>query len=117
MSRPWKRRRPASGVISPASWPIKVVFPAPFGPMTACSSPSGIASEIASEAITPPKCFESSSICSSASATRSTRNETIDSAAREQHDQEEDGPENDLPVLDNGGEPLLQQQQRDGADN
>ena len=31
--------RPASGAISPASWPIRVVLPAPFGPMIACTSP------------------------------------------------------------------------------
>ena len=39
MSRPSKRMRPASGAISPASWPISVVLPAPLGPMMACSSP------------------------------------------------------------------------------
>src|SRR5215471_16639757 len=34
-SRPSKRMRPASAAISPASWPIRVVLPAPFGPMMA----------------------------------------------------------------------------------
>ncbi len=55
MSLPSNRMRPASGAISPVSWPISVVLPAPLGPITACNSPRSTASEIPSDAITPPK--------------------------------------------------------------
>jgi len=41
MSRPANRMHPESGVISPASCPISVVLPAPFGPMMTWSSPFG----------------------------------------------------------------------------
>src|SRR4051812_40919967 len=99
MSRPAKRTWPASGVISPASSPISVVLPAPFGPMMACSSPVGIASVISSEASTPPKRLVRPSISSSISATAQTLQQAIDAAAREQHDQEEQRAEHDLPIF------------------
>ena len=38
-SWPSKTMRPSSGRISPLSWLISVVLPAPLGPITACSSP------------------------------------------------------------------------------
>src|SRR5262249_37349772 len=83
--------------ISPASWPISVVLPAPFGPMMACSSPFGTQSEMESEAMTPPKRLVSSSISSSASATARSRQQAVDAAACEQHDQQEQGSQHDLP--------------------
>ena len=73
MSRPSKRMRPASGAISPVSWPISVVLPAPFGPMMACSSPRGTSSAMSSEATTPPKRLLRPSICSSGSGTAQPR--------------------------------------------
>src|SRR3569833_2845906 len=91
--------RPASGAISPASWPISVVLPAPFGPMIAWSSPRPISSCTASEAMTPPKRLVSPSILSKASATGRPRQQTVDAAAREQHDQQQHRPENELPVF------------------
>ena len=39
MSAPAKTMRPASGASMPEIWLISVVLPAPFGPITACSSP------------------------------------------------------------------------------
>src|SRR5262245_10794814 len=99
MSRPSKRTAPESGAISPVSCPINVLLPAPFGPMMACSSPGGMASEMPSEARTPPKRLVRLSIASSASATARTLQETVDAAARKQHDQEEQRPEYDLPVF------------------
>src|SRR6266540_707411 len=99
MSCPSKRMRPSSGAISPASWPISVVLPAPFGPITACSSPRLIASMMASEAMTPPKRLVSPSICSSASATAHAFQQAVHAAAREQHDQQEQRAEHDLPIL------------------
>src|SRR5262245_66606974 len=95
--------RPASGAISPASWPINVVLPAPFGPVMACNSPRRTPSEIASDAMTPPNRLVrpsiSSSVSTCASVTACPRQQTIDAATREQHDQQEQRTEHDLPVF------------------
>src|SRR4029079_11328825 len=96
--------RPASGTISPASWPISAVLPAPFGPMMACSSPRITSSRTLSEATTPPKRLVRPSTVSNASAialnpARGPRQQTVDTAAREQHDQEQHRAENELPVF------------------
>src|SRR4029450_11475881 len=85
--------------ISPTSWPISVVLPAPLGPITACSSPRSISSRIASEAMTPPKRLGSPSIRSSASGARAPVEEAVHAAAREQHDQEKQRAEHDLPIF------------------
>src|SRR5262245_32095612 len=116
-SLPSKWMRPASGAISPASWAMSVVLPAPFGPITACSSPFGTASEIASDAITPPKRLLRPSICNSASATVDSGDQTIDAAAREQHHQQEQRTKDDLPVFGNARERFFQHQQRQRADH
>src|SRR5882672_10501258 len=99
MSRPSKRITPASGAISPVNSPISVLLPAPFGPMMACSSPGGTASEMPSEATTPPKRLVRLSIASSASATARALQQTVDAATREQHHQQEQRPEHDLPIF------------------
>ena len=44
---------------SPANWPMRVVLPAPLGPMTAWSSPGMMARSRAAVATTAPKCFTS----------------------------------------------------------
>src|ERR1700712_4123031 len=117
MSRPSNNTRPASGAISPVSWPISVVLPAPFGPMMACNSPAATSSTTSSEASTPPKRLVSPSILSSGSATVRSRQQAVDPAAREQHDQQEDRPDDDLPILDDAGQRLLQHQQRHCAEH
>src|SRR5436309_10699962 len=99
MSRPSKRIAPVSSAISPVSCPISVLLPAPFGPMMACSSPGAIASEMPSDATTPPKRLVRLSIASSASATARALQKTVDAATREQHHQEEQRPEHDLPTF------------------
>src|SRR5262249_38240759 len=50
-------------------WLIRVVFPAPFGPITACSSPGSISSVTPSVTTSPPKFFCTSLISSTASVT------------------------------------------------
>src|SRR2546421_5139105 len=55
MSSPAKRIVPASGRRLPASWLMKVVLPAPFGPITACVSPSATSKWMASLARSAPK--------------------------------------------------------------
>src|SRR5262249_24914047 len=108
MSRTSKRMRPASGMTSPASCPIREGLPAPFAPMMACNSPVGTQSEMESEAMTPPKRLLRPSISNSASATAHPGEQTIDAAAREQHHQQEQGAEDDLPVFRNAGQRFFQ---------
>ena len=99
MSAPSKMMRPASGATSPASWPISVVLPAPFGPMIACNSPSGMSSVTLSVAMTPPKRLLRPSICRSASATVGPRQQAVDPAAGEQHDRQQHRTQHDLPIF------------------
>src|SRR5947199_2782086 len=116
-SLPSKWMRPASGAISPASWAMSVVLPAPFGPITACSSPFGTASEIASDAITPPKRLLTPSISNSASAMAAAHEQTVDATAREQHHKQKQRTKNDLRVLGDARECFFQHQQRQRADH
>src|SRR5262245_40678398 len=55
MSAPAKRTVPPSGRRLPASWPMKVVLPAPFGPITAWVSPSLTSKSMPSVARSAPK--------------------------------------------------------------
>src|SRR4029079_3900666 len=92
------------GTISPQSWSISVVLPAPFCPMMACSSPFLTSSPTLSEAITPPKRLVRPSMVSSASAmafdlTRPSGPPTGDPAARKQHDQQQHRTKDQLPVF------------------
>src|SRR2546430_2132963 len=57
MSSPAKRTRPRSGKRLPASWLIRVVLPAPFGPMIAWVSPSRTSRSTSSLASSAPKLF------------------------------------------------------------
>src|SRR6478672_5250044 len=129
--------RPAFGTISPQSWPISVVLPAPFGPMMACNSPLLTSSPTLSEAITPPKRLVRPSMASSASAmafdlARRPGQHSVDAAAGEQHDQQQRA-EDELPVFaraldlmtgqelarpaDQDRQRLFQHEQRDRADH
>src|SRR5947207_15608237 len=58
MSRPSKRIAPPSLPRLPEIWPMRVVLPAPFGPIRACTSPGFSSSVTSSVATTPPKRFE-----------------------------------------------------------
>src|SRR4051812_29688423 len=118
---------PLSGLISPTSWPISVVLPAPFGPITACNSPAGTANVMPSEAVTPPKRLLKPSMARSVSATAAPE-QSIDAAARVKHDNEKQRSKHDLPILrsadgrvaherprckaDHGRQCLLQRKQR-----
>ena len=135
MSWPSKWMRPASGTISPASWPISVVLPAPFGPMMACSSPlrhvepDVVGGDHAAEAL--GQAFDLEQRVSHGVAR--PRQQAVDAAAREQHDQQQHRAEDELPVFaraldlvagqelarpaDQDRQRLLQHQQRDRADH
>src|SRR5262245_37828173 len=110
MSAPPKQMRPASGVSSPVSCAISVVLPAPFGPMTACSSPASTVRVILSDATTPPNRLLSFSICNSGSVTAQPREQTTNAAARIKHDGKEQRPKYDLPVFGDAGQRRLKGQ-------
>src|ERR1700742_4035278 len=120
MSSPAKTMRPASGASNPEIWLIKVVLPAPFGPMTACSSP-GITSKVTSSVTRrPPKFLERFSVRSTGSATEHPLQPLRDAdqpARREYGDQDQQRPEDHLPVLGPARQPLLGEQKRGRADD
>src|SRR5215510_5954576 len=103
MSMPWKPIVPASLPSIPEIKPIRVVLPAPFGPMRACTSPAVSSSVTPSTATTPPKRL-----------LRFLSESTGDSLGREEHHGEEDHADRQLPVQRIGtqeraaGEKLLQ---------
>src|SRR5215472_6161047 len=107
--------RPESGASCPLSWAINVVFPAPFGPITACSSPSTILRMRSSVATMPPKRLARFSTRSK-SAMAHPRQQTVDAAAREQDNQQQQRSEDDLPILGNARQRLLENQQRHRAE-
>src|SRR5260370_30211499 len=94
MSSPANRMRPPSGRRLPASWPMKVVLPAPFGPMMACVSPSRTSRSMPSVARKAPKLFVSP-LTSSIGLVADAR----ETAAGEDHRQDEQLAEDHLPVL------------------
>src|SRR5688572_22730283 len=102
MSSPPKAMRPESGRRLPASWPMKVVLPAPFGPMTACVSPSRTSKSMPSHARRAPKVFVKL-LTSSIGLVEDSR----EAAPEEDHREHEQGPEDHLPVLGPGLEQLL----------
>src|SRR5260221_7699836 len=53
-----KTMRPMSVGSTPEIWPMSVVLPAPFGQISACTSPRSTSSVTSSVATTPPKRFE-----------------------------------------------------------
>src|SRR3982751_5739678 len=105
MSSPANAMRPASGRRLPASWLMKVVLPAPLGPMTAWVSPSLTSKSIASLARSAPKFFVSPRTSSIGFEKHPGQ------AALEENDrQDEQRSEPDLPVLGKGLENFLEYQ-------
>src|SRR5678815_4645042 len=105
MSAPEKRIVPASGSRLPASWPISVVLPAPFGPMMAWVSPSRTSKSIPSDARSAPKHLvipRTSSIV--------LVKDAGEAAAEENH------REDHLPVLGPAREQRLHHEQRERAE-
>src|SRR5947207_7822237 len=112
MSSPANRMRPASGRRLPASWPMKVVLPASFGPMMACVSPSRTSRSMPSVARKAPKLLVSP-LTSSIEASRiGLVEDARQAAAEEDHRQDEQWAEDHLPVLGPAGEQVFHQQQR-----
>src|SRR5947208_7959488 len=112
MSSPANRMRPASGRRLPASWPMKVVLPAPFGPMMACVSPSRTSKSMPSVARSAPKLLVNWRT-SSIGFVENPR----EAAAEEDHGEDEQRAEDHLPVLGPSRQKVLQQQEREGAEH
>src|SRR5512138_618339 len=112
MSVPAKRIVPESGLRFPASWLMKVVLPAPFGPITACVSPSATSKSMPSLARRAPNCLVSPRTSSIGLV------EHAGEAALEEDDREhEQRAEHDLPVLGPALQHLLDEDQHEGPDD
>src|SRR2546425_4994068 len=112
MSSPANRMRPPSGRRLPASCPMKVVLPAPFGPMMACVSPSRTSRSMPSVARSAPKLF-----VSPLTSSIGLIEDASETAAEEDHRQDEQRAEDHLPVLRPAREQVFHQQQREGAEH
>src|SRR5438876_6092816 len=113
-SRPANQMRPPSHASRPEIWLIRVVLPAPLGPIMAWSSPGMTSSVTSSVTRRPPNRLRSFSRRSTGSATAKPLHKLVppakESAARKENDQDKEGSEDHLPVLGEPGEPFLQQQ-------
>src|SRR5258707_1061445 len=105
-SSPAKAMRPLSGRRSPASWPMKVVLPAPFGPMMACVSPSRTSKSMPSVARSAPKVL-TKLLTSSIGLVE----DAGEAAAEEDDRQHEQRAEDHLPVLRPSREQGLDEEQ------
>src|SRR5207302_5630459 len=119
MSAPAKRIVPESGLSSPESWPIRVVLPAPLGPITAWISPGATDSETPPVATRPPKRLVRPAVSSSASATAPPRGrkEAVKPGLREQHDQDQERSEHRLPMLGQARQHAFEHQVHRGAEH
>src|SRR5215470_5891186 len=112
-SSPAKRTVPRSGRTSPASWPISVVFPAPFGPMIAWVSPRRTSRSMPSLARSAPKRFTKPRI--SRMLIMLAQHQAGEAAPEEQHREHEERPQDDLPVRGPPRKQVLEDEQRKGA--
>src|SRR5262247_1704495 len=112
MSVPAKRTVPESGRRFPASWLMKVVLPAPFGPITACVSPSATSKSMPSLARNAPNCFVSPRTSSIGLVEHASQ-----SALEEDDREHEQRAEHDLPVFGPAFQHLLDEHQREGAEH
>src|SRR5512138_3281695 len=110
MSVSLKTMRPVSVGSTPEIWPISVVLPAPFGPISACTSPRTTSRVTSSVATTPPKRLETPRSSSMAPPTH-VPDEARD-ALRREHD---DGQQHDAH-REAGMVLVIRRQRREPAD-
>src|SRR6266536_2910831 len=110
MSSPAKRTRPRSGTRSPASWPISVVLPAPFGPMIACVSPSSTSRSTLSLASSAPKLLVRPRT-SSRTLFILAEEQSREAALEEEHREHQQRTQDQLPVLGPARERVFDQEQ------
>src|SRR5665213_1921346 len=108
---------PESGSNCPVNWLISVVLPAPLGPMMACNSPFATSSEMLSVATMPPKRRTRFSTRSKGSATGKPPEQSVDAAAPEQHDQQQQRAHDQRPVFGDLRQEFFQHQVDDRADH
>src|SRR6185437_7535318 len=124
ISRPSSSTRPAVG----GRWPVmrlnSVDLPAPFGPMTAAICPAATARSTSATARKPAKDLLSPCTSSTgappgpASQPPYACNETADDAAGEDEKQhQQDDAEHERPVFRVGGDLVVEQNERSGADH
>src|SRR6266702_2915655 len=114
MSSPAKRTRPRSGTRLPASWPISVVLPAPFGPMIACVSPSSTSRSTLSLASSAPKLLVRPRT-SSRTLFILAEEQSREAALEEEHREHQQRTQDQLPVLGPARERVFDQEQRERA--
>src|SRR5690606_17283541 len=89
--------------------------PAPFGPITACSSPGSIDRLRSSVTTSAPKLLRSAVSASAGSATTPSPHEFAgdaeQAAAHEHHGENQERPEDHLPMLGEGRQPLLEEKE------
>src|SRR5258705_13259924 len=98
ISSPPKWTCPASGRSSPESCLMKVVLPAPFGPITACVSPARTSKSTWSVATSAPNVLLNFRT-SSSGLFIFARQEPCKPALGEQHHEHEDDAQVELPVV------------------
>src|SRR5215212_8561795 len=96
---------------------MSVVLPAPFGPMTAWSSPGATARLTSSVTTSAPKLLRRWFSSSIGSAMAVSPEEAHDPAAGEEDYQNQEWAEDHLPVLGEGRQLLLEEQERGGAED
>src|SRR5688572_30041496 len=101
MSATPNRMRPASGARLPEICAMSVVLPAPFGPISACTSPRVTSNVTPSVATTPPKRFCRPSMRRSSSAILlcPALEEARDALRREQHHREQEHADREQRML------------------
>src|SRR5215217_5940810 len=116
-SSPATRICPEPGAMSPEIWWIRVVLPAPLGPMIAWSSP-GMTSRLTSSVTTSaPNALRNRRSSRSGSAMTASPEEPHDPAASEEDHQDQERAEDHLPVLGQPRELLLEKQESRSADH
>src|SRR5215831_611465 len=109
--------RPASGRSCPVNCAIKVVLPAPLGPISAWTSPRLIANDTLSVAVTPPNRFCKATVRSSASAMADAplTQQAGNATARVEHDEDQQHTKEHGPVLGELAQQLFQEQKGERA--
>src|SRR3989475_550736 len=113
---PRNATRPASA----ASWPVRmlknVVFPAPFGPMSARISPRGNSKETPSPARRPPSVWRPPPTPSTTPAPAPLRHDTEEPARTREPQRDQNPAEDELPVLRVPGDEGVERRVHGGAE-
>src|SRR5256885_5634522 len=129
MSSPRKRMWPALGARSPERRLSSVVFPAPFGPITACTEPARKARLTASTAVRPPNCRLSASVSIIGFSDAASLILVLDlghpaaaadpgeAVGEQQHDQDDEHADAEQPELGQRLQRLLEQNEHESADH